>query len=82
LTPDEQLVLAPYIFGRETTQNFHLENGVVGGLVAKGILYHASRMGHLRTGFAFNLHDWARDYLTANQHLLLEALLEAEKRNG
>ena len=70
LTPDEKAYLAPYVFGNVNTQYFQLEDGVVGGLVGKAILYQASRVGRMLTGFAYNIQPWAREYLTKKPHLL------------
>jgi hypothetical protein len=70
LTPDEKAYLVPYIVHEETTCYYQLEDGVVGSLEAKGIIYRASNVGRALTGFAYNLQPWARDHLIANPKLL------------
>jgi len=79
LTPAEKAYLAPYIFDQETTQYFGAEDGIKGSLEAKIIIYQASVMGHLITGFAYNLQPWAREYLTKHPELL-EGAKKPEKR--
>lgn len=70
LTPDEKAYLLPYVMNDVNTQYFQIEDGVVGGLLAKAILYQASMVGSLIDGWAFNMKPWAKAYLVANPHLL------------
>jgi len=70
LTADEKGYLVHYIDGGQNTIYVGIEDGVMGGLVAKGITYRASNMGDALNGFAFNLHPWARAYLEENRGLL------------
>lgn len=70
LTPSEKAYLLPYIRDQEGTQYFSLTDGVAGGLVAKGILFRASNLGSMKTGFAYNLQPWARRQLAKNPKLL------------
>ncbi|MFT6904811.1 MAG: hypothetical protein ACJAS1_001465 [Oleiphilaceae bacterium] len=70
LTPDEKAYLAPYVLGQETTQYFLMEDGIKGSLETKGILYRASNMGDMVTGWAYNIQPWAKEYLENNEHLL------------
>lgn len=70
LTPDEKAYLAPYIFGQEATRYFLMEDGIKGSLEAKGILYRASNMGDMVTGWAYNLQPWAREHLQSNPQIL------------
>ncbi len=70
LTPDEKGYLYAYIADEQNTQYFGVDDGVAGGLQAKSIIYRATNIGDMRTGFPFNIHPWAREYLTANPHLL------------
>jgi hypothetical protein len=73
LTPDEKAYLAPYVLRDENTQYFLIEDGIAGGLEAKGIIYQASIVGNMLDGFAYNIQPWAREYLKENSHLLLGA---------
>ncbi|WP_094585840.1 superinfection exclusion B family protein [Synechococcus sp. BO 8801] len=60
LSPPEQKVLAAYLNANTTTLPQPYSNGVVGGLVAKKILYWASNIGHPgTTAFDCNLQPWA-----------------------
>lgn len=70
LTPDEKAYLAPYVLGQATTQYFLMEDGIKGSLEAKGILYRASNMGDMVTGWAYNIQPWAREHLQNNPNLL------------
>jgi hypothetical protein len=70
LTPDEKAYLAPYIFGKESTRHFKMEDSTAGGLVAKSILYRSSHIGSMTDGWAHTLRPWARNYLEANPQLL------------
>ena len=70
LTPEEKAYLAPYIFNTENTQYFAIDDGVVGGLTAKRILYRASSVSARWTMFAFNMQPWAREHLEQNPDLL------------
>lgn len=70
LTPEEKEYLAHYIKDEETTQYSPLDDGVAQGLEAKTIVYRASSLSMSGLTFPFNLQPWAKDYLTANPHLL------------
>lgn len=63
LTPEEKGYLIRYIEGQQNTIYVGLDDGIMSGLIAKGITYRASNMGDLLNGFAFNLHSWAREFL-------------------
>lgn len=70
LTPDERGRLLPYIRDQRASVRFPIEDGVVGGLVGKGILFRASNVGHAISGFAFNVQPWAREELERHPELL------------
>lgn len=73
LTPEEQGYLAVYILENKNTIKVGMDDGVMGGLVAKGITYHATNQGTLVSGFAFNLQPWARKHLQTHHELLNSA---------
>lgn len=74
LTPDEKAYLVPYIIEpQKNTQYFEIDDGIAGGLAAKHIIYQASSVGGLISGFAFNLQPWAREHLQAHPELLVGA---------
>jgi hypothetical protein len=70
LTPDERGYLLPYIANEMNTQHFAVDDGVAGGLQAKGVIYRATNIGDMVSGFPFNIQPWAREHLTANPELL------------
>lgn len=82
LTPDEKAYLAPYILENENTRNFLIEDGVAGGLVAKGILYRASSVGNMLDGWAHNMHAWAREYLEGNPSIFEGATRKRRQSSG
>ena len=73
LSADEKAYLAPFILDDESTQYFLIEDGVAGGLTAKGVIYRSSQVGSLVDGWAFNIQPWAKEYLAQNPELLAGA---------
>ena len=69
LTPEEKHYLAPYIFNNQNTQRFAFDDGVVGGLAAKGILYRSSNLAQ-PDSIPYNIQPWARRYLREHPELL------------
>jgi hypothetical protein len=63
LTPVEHQYLSKYIDNQSQTATFTVYDGVVAGLIDKGILYkpnsHTNRAGEQD----YNIHSWAYDYL-------------------
>lgn len=72
LTAAEKAYLAPFVLDGENTVSFPANDGVAGGLVAKGILYISSSIGTLHA-FPHNMQPWARELLEANPDLLAGA---------
>ncbi|TAM51219.1 MAG: hypothetical protein EPN57_18370 [Paraburkholderia sp.] len=70
LAPDERGRLIPYIRDQRASVKYPIEDGVVGELVGKGILFRSSNVGHAISGFAFNLQPWAREELEKRPELL------------
>ncbi|MDM0109849.1 superinfection exclusion B family protein [Variovorax sp. J22R24] len=70
LTPDEKAHLLPYISEAETTQYLAVDDGVVNGLISKGVLYRAASVGSVVDGFAVNMQPWARKCLNKDPELL------------
>lgn len=70
LSDDEKYTLVKYISKNNRSEVFAMSNGVVGGLVAKGILYRASDVSHSREYFSYNIQDIAFEYLRKNPKLL------------
>jgi hypothetical protein len=73
LSPPEQRVLAEYLKNNTTTRAQHISDGVVGGLVAKRILYQASIAGHPGSlSFDHNLQPWAWEILKQHPELVMK----------
>ena len=70
LTPDEKAYLIPYVLNDENTQYFLIEDGVAGGLVAKGMIYQSSSIGSMLEGFAYNIQPWVKEYLQEHPECL------------
>lgn len=70
LTPEEKGYLVQYIENGQNTIYVGIDDGVMGGLLAKGITYRASNVGDLLRGVAHNLQPWAKEYLEKNPELL------------
>ena len=73
LTPEEQDCLKPYISERKNTLYIAIQDGVMGGLLAKKITYPSSNVfdPHRRP---YNLNPWAREYLEKHPELLNSAV--------
>jgi len=69
LTPEEKYYLKPYISDDINTQRFSHDDGVVGGLVGKNILYRASNLIDINE-IPYNIQPWARRYLKNHRELL------------
>src|SRR6266567_5133442 len=61
LTPPEMQIIADYFRKETDTQYFSMEDGIVGGLVAKGLIYLSSNISTDFTTFAYNLQPWVRE---------------------
>lgn len=70
LTEDEKIFLRPFIIDGINTRNAAIDSGVAGGLVAKKIIYRASNVGHVFSGFAYNMQPMCRKILSENLDLL------------
>lgn len=74
LTPEEQGYLTPYVKDSVNTQKFPVEDGVVGGLLTKGIVYRSSNVFDMVEGVPYNIQPWAKAYLLRHPELLADAL--------
>ena len=75
LTLEEKVLLYEhYLRCDSRTAYFEPMDGVVAGLEELGVLYQARRVGRLQPGFAFNVSDWAWNYLKSHPGLLTEGL--------
>ena len=70
LSDDEKDILKGYISKNNRSEVFAMSDGVVGGLIAKGILYRPSVVSHGLEYFSYNIQDIAFDYLKDNPTLL------------
>lgn len=69
LSPDEQFVLLKYIVNNTVTQYLEMDNGVVGSLLRKHLLYQGSNIGRYNT-LAINIHDDVAAHLKEHPELL------------
>lgn len=70
LTEDEKQILRYFLAADTRATMLRYDDGVVQGLVHRGIIYQSSSMGNLFQGFPYNISDWAWDYLQANPGVL------------
>ena len=70
LTRAEKDILLLYIVNGTKTNRFPISDGVVGGLMQKGVLFVSSNIGDELSGFPYNITDVAYDYLRENPKLL------------
>lgn len=70
LSPPEKAILATYLARATTTLSFDARDGVVGGLVAKKIIYRASNIPSSMLMFPYNLQPWVWDYLKETPEIL------------
>jgi len=82
LTAVEKGVLLGYIKNDTETRNFDISDGVVSGLVTKGLLYQSSSVGHLISGFPFNIQPWVRHHLLGRPQLLQGAVNHPSRRES
>ena len=69
LSGGEQFILAKYLAQNSETQYLPAEDGTVGSLLTKGMIYRASDVGRFTT-FAYNIQPWARDYIQKHPEVI------------
>jgi Super-infection exclusion protein B len=72
ITAQERDILAEYVRANTSTRYYPPNDGVIGGLVGKGILYRSSNIGSMDS-FPYNVQPWAWKYLERNAALVLSA---------
>jgi hypothetical protein len=70
LTEDEKQILRFYLAKNTRANMLSIEDGVVQGLKADGIIFQSASLGNVLEGFAHNISDFAWDYLHVHPHLL------------
>ena len=70
LNEDEKQILRFYLVENTRANSLRIDDGVVQGLVAEGIIYRSTSVGYMTDGFAHNIRDFAWDYLKKHQSLL------------
>jgi Super-infection exclusion protein B len=76
LSAEEQGILLGYMSGSSDTQYLFTNDGNVGSLVAKKVLYLGAKTGFMTPHgprHAVNIQPWAKDFLTNNPELLQDA---------
>lgn len=74
LTPEEQGYLSIFVIDGKTTIYVPVDDGIIGGLKARSIVYRSSNIFTMMDGAPYNLQPWARDYLQNNLHLIKDGL--------
>lgn len=80
LTFDEKEILGKYINLETKTKEFNFNNGVVNGLLKKGILYIPNPHNIIPDEVPYNIQEWAWEYLNENEELIEITKEEKEKR--
>ena len=70
LTEDEKQILRFYIAEQTKTNTLRFDDGIVNGLVSKGIIYRSASVGTLFEGSAHNISELAWNYLNIHPHVL------------
>jgi hypothetical protein len=63
LTEDEKQILRYYIVNNTRSNCLNIQDGVVNGLVAAGIIFRSASVGDMIEGFSHNITDIAWNYL-------------------
>lgn len=80
LTPQEKGYLEPFIKSQANTIYLPIQDGVIGGLGAKEIVYRSSSLFEPHR-VPYNLQPWARTHLTAHPELLDGAIPRKPQRD-
>lgn len=70
LTEAEKQILRFYIEKQNKTNYLRIDDGIVQGLASVGIIFQATSMGNILSGFAHNISDHAWYYLSNHRELL------------
>ena len=70
LTEDEKQILRFYFAKNTRSNTLRIDDGVVNGLVAAGIIFQSASMGTLLEGFAHNITDFAWEHIHEHPKLL------------
>ncbi len=70
LAPHERWYLKAFVCDEVTTIRCGMDDGIIGGLDAKGMVFRSSAVGDCVDGFPWNIQPWALEYLKKNPKLL------------
>ncbi len=70
LTEEEKQILRFYIINKSKTNTLRIQDGIVKGLEADGVIFRSANYGSMLEGWSFNITDFAWDYLQKDQSLL------------
>lgn len=70
LTEEEKQILRYYFAKQTRTNSLRIQDGIVQGLVAAGIIHQSASLGDLHSGFSYNISEFAWDYLNTNPKIL------------
>jgi hypothetical protein len=81
LTEEEKQILRYYLAKQTRTNSLRIQDGIVQGLVAAGIIYQSANLGDLRSGFSYNISDFVWEYLNRNP-TLVEGVTNTYRTDG
>jgi len=70
MPPDEKAILRSFLDSEGSAQCIHPSSGAVNVLEARGVLYRASPVGSIVSGYEYAIQPWALEYLGRNPGLL------------
>lgn len=70
LTEEEKQILRYYLAKQTRTNSLRIQDGIVQGLVAAGIIHQSASLGDLHSGFSYNISEFAWEFLNKNQTIL------------
>ena len=84
MTEDEKQILRFYVAKNTRSNVLRVDDGVVQGLIADGIIFRSASLGNMLEGFAHNISDFAWDYIHSNPGLLAGTTntYRSDKREG
>jgi len=70
LTEEEKQILRYYFAKQTRTNSLRIQDGIVQGLVAAGIIHQSASLGTFHSGFSYNISEFAWEYLNKNPAIL------------
>jgi len=74
--------LLGYMQNDTETCYFDIGDGVVSGMVMKGLLYQGGSIGDIISGFPFNIQPWVRHHLNSHPQMLKGAVRHPRRKES